>query len=461
MPMIPGKRLYDALPVWAQSAAVRLVGSRRFRHKYGRTFHEALGRLEGNERKSRDQLLAEQRVALLELARYAKRHVPYYRRLGLPDDPGAWPLLDKHAIGAQPEQFLSDAYRPSQLLTLKTSGTTGTPLTVRVSPEAHQVEMAFRWRHKAWGGAPFVSRGAYVSGHAVVPAAQMTPPFWRYDPVEQRLLCSSYHLTGRNLPLYLDALADYAPTFLHGYPSSLAILAGAMLREGRKDVRPTAVFTASETLLDSQRRDIEQAFETKVYNWYGNTELTCNIVECAAGRLHYRTDYGLLEILPDGAMIATGLHNRAMPLIRYRIGDVAWFQTGTCPCGCAFPLVERVEGRIEDYVRTPDGRSVGRLDHLFKDAVHVREAQLEQQRVEELIVRIVKADGFAEHEEAIIRTEARQRLGDAIQLRFEYVSAIPRTANGKFRFVVSSLSHASVQAGATREHGTPSEDRSC
>jgi phenylacetate-CoA ligase len=255
--------------------------------------------------------------------------------------------------------------------------------------------------------------------------------------------------------LYIEAIADFAPAFLHGYPSSLAVLARFMLKTGCSDVRPRAVFTASETLLDIQRMDIEQAFGTKVYNWYGNTELTCNIVECAAGRLHYRTDYGLLEVLPDGAMIATGLNNPAMPLIRYRIGDVAWFQEGTCPCGCEFPLIERVEGRIEDYIRTPDGRLVGRLDHLFKDATHVREAQLEQQRVEELIIRIVKADGFTEKEEAIIRHEARQRLGERIQIRFEYVSAIPRTTNGKFRFVVSGLSPASAQAVTARENGTP------
>ena len=342
----------------------------------------------------------------------------------------------------QPGEFLSEAFRGHALLALHTSGTTGTPLTVQVSPDDHQIEMAFRWRHKAWGGVPFLSKGAYVSGHAVVPAAQQEPPFWRHDPIEQRLFCSSYHLTDRNVPLYLDALADYAPAFLHGYPSSLAVLARVMMQCGRKDVRPKAVFTASETLLDFQCMDIEQAFGTKVYNWYGNTELTCNIVECAAGSLHYRTDYGLLEILPDGSMIATGLNNPAMPLIRYRIGDVAWFQEGTCPCGCAFPLIERVEGRIEDYVRTPDGRLVGRLDHLFKDAAHVREAQLEQQRLDELIIRIVKADGFTEKEEHIIRHEARQRLGDTIGIRFEYVAEISRTANGKFRFVVSNVSKA-------------------
>src|SRR5208282_4648414 len=100
--------------------------------------------------------------------------------------------------------------------------------------------------------------------------------------------------------------------------------------KGLTSVRPRAVFTASETLLDFQRAAIEQAFGTKVFNWYGNSEMTCNIVECARGRLHYRTDYGVLELLDDGTMLCTGLNNRAMPLIRYRVGDRATARQGTC-----------------------------------------------------------------------------------------------------------------------------------
>jgi phenylacetate-CoA ligase len=167
--------------------------------------------------------------------------------------------------------------------------------------------------------------------------------------------------------------------------------------------------------------------------------MTCNIVQCAAGSLHYRTDYGVLELLDDGTMICTGLNNLAMPLIRYRVGDVAVAREGACACGCAFPLIERIEGRIEDYVRTPDGRFVGRLDHLFKDVHHVREAQIVQTRLEEIVLRVVKADGFSAKDEQIILKEARMRLGNSIVIRFDFVDAIERTAAGKFRFILSQL----------------------
>jgi phenylacetate-CoA ligase len=423
------KNIYDALPVGVQTVAVNAASARGWRQKYGRAFHAALARLERNERQSRDQLLAEQRAALHALLRYAVAHVPAYRGRS-PDSLNDWPVLEKATVAAQPEKFLSDLYERRRLISAHTSGTTGTPLTLWMSEECYQTEMAFRWRHRAWGGTPFPSRGAYVAGHPVVPANQTRPPFWRVDRVEKRLLCSSYHLAPQNLAAYLDALRRYKPDFVHGYPSSLYLLAQA------GGCKTKAVFTASETLLDFQRSAIEAAFGVHALDWYGNTEMTTNITECPAGHLHERLDYGFLELLDDGSMVATGFNNRAMPLIRYRIGDRATAKPGVCPCGCPFPLIERVEGRAEDYIRTPDGRLVGRLDHLFKDVAHLREAQIVQRRLDEIVIRVVSDPGF---DEAVVRREARQRLGDAVAVRFEHVESIERTPAGKFRFIVSEL----------------------
>ena len=446
--MIRSKRLYDSLPVWMQGLAATVVGAGYFRQKYGRVFHEMLETLGRNEKKSRDELRRDQQQASKRLLAYAVQHVPYYREQKFsPETLGDWPILEKKTIAAAPEKFLSDEFSPGELRELHTSGTTGTPLVVRFSRDYHQMEMAFRWRHKAWAGVPFLSSSAYLSGHPVVPASQTRPPFWRVDRIEKRLLCSSYHLAPQNLPSYVEALTRFAPDLVHGYPSSLYVLAQYMTEKNVQSVRPRAVFTASETLLEFQRATIEAAFGTQVFNWYGNTEMTCNIVQCAAGHLHYRTDYGVLELLSDGAMICTGLNNRAMPLIRYRVGDRAVAAEGTCPCGVAFPLIGRVEGRIEDYVRTPDARMVGRLDHLFKDVQHVREAQVVQTRLDEIVLRIVRTDGYSPQDEQIVLKEARQRLGHAMQVRFEYVDAIERTAAGKFRFIVSHLPRESLEFG--------------
>jgi len=438
--MIPGKNLYDRAPVWMQTIAANLLSARNFHRKYGQQFHKSLARLERNEKRTLEEMMERQSRALRDLLAYAVRHVPYYReRQFSPDCLEEWPILDKQTVAASPQQFLSDQFYAQSLMSLHTSGTTGSPLNVRFTNAYHQIEMAFRWRHKAWAGVPFLSSCAYISGHPIVPVHQQKPPFWRFDRMEKRMLCSSYHLAPQHIPAYIEAIAGFSPDFVHGYPSSLYVLAQHMLASTGPKVRPKAVFSASETLLDFQRPVIEEAFAAPLFNWYGNSEMTCNIVQCAAGSLHYRMDYGFLELLPDGTMICTGLNNLAMPLIRYRVGDQAAMGGGTCPCGCAFPTMQRLEGRSEDYVRTPDGRFVGRLDHIFKDVHHVREAQIVQERLDEVILRIQRTDGFTPEEEQIILNEARQRLGRNVKIRFSYVDSIARSANGKFRFIVSRL----------------------
>ena len=429
--MIRGKKLYDSAPVWVQTLGANLVSFQNFRKKYGRVFREKLAFLEQTEKKPLSNLMEQQSRAIRELLAYAIEHVPFYREQRLsPDRIEDWPILDKKAVAAAPEKFLSDEFNPRSLMSLHTSGTTGTPLHVRFTESYHQTEMAFRWRHKAWAGVPFLSSSAYISGHPVVPIDQDHPPFWRIDRIEKRMLCSSYHLAPQHIPSYLEALASFSPDLVHGYPSSLYVVAKHMLAGAGPRVRPKAVFSASETVLDFQRSVIEEAFGARLFNWYGNTEMTCNIAQCAAGNLHYRMDYGFLEVLPDGTMICTGLNNLAMPLIRYRVGDRVLMGSGTCPCGCEFPIVQRIEGRIEDYVRTPDGRFVGRLDHVFKDVHHVREAQIVQEQIDEVILRVVPAEGYSAEEEQIALKEIRQRLGSGMKIRFDYVESIERTAGG-------------------------------
>ena len=392
---------------------------------------------------STDSTEESQHARVRETLQYARAHVPYYRdNGGSPADLSSWPVLDKATVAASPRSFQSEETRRERLLHFQSRGTTGTPLTVICDPQAYQTEMAFRWRHRAWAGIAFGSRAAYVAGHQVIPAGRRRPPFWVFDRCENRMLFSSYHIGELTLPHYLRALERFNPDLLHGYPSSLFLLANAALRT-KSFIRPRAIITASETLLEHQRAAIERAFGTKVYNWYGQTELTCNIVECREGRLHTRPDYGVLEVLSDGTMVATGLNNMAMPLIRYRTGDRARLGEGCCSCGCRFPLVEAIEGRSEDYIVTPEGFAVGRLDHIFKGVRGVLEAQVVQPNLNTIVLRIVRGEEYARGAEEHIRSEARGRLGELMSIRFEYVPVIERAPGGKFRFIVSHLAGSS------------------
>jgi phenylacetate-CoA ligase len=262
-------------------------------------------------------------------------------------------------------------------------------------------------------------------------------------------------MSERNLGYYIKKLEEYGPIMIGGYPSSLYLLALANKKYGASKIDVDAVYTASETLFDHQRKAIEESFSCKVFNWYGNTELCGNIVECEEGELHVKYEHSRIEFLREdntpcrpgetGRMVCTGFGNRAFPMIRYEVGDVATVaKSQKSRCGRGGLLIERVEGRKEDYILTGDDKLVGRLDHIFKDSVNVKEAQIIQNAKGKIIFLIVRNNVYSKNDENQILEEARLRLGREMSISFNYVDSIPRTLNGKYQFIVSSLNLSHV-----------------
>ena len=365
----------------------------------------------------------------------------------------AAPILSKTELRERIASYYArDASAHGKTLIRHTSGTTGTPLDLLTLVQAVERENAFAWQHRSWHGCPRGVRTATLAGHPVAPAEQDRPPFWVRNYAEQQLIFSSYHMAPRHLPAYASALARFEPELIHGYPSSIALVASAVLDAGL-EIRPRAVITASETLLPYQREVIRAAFGTPPRVWYGNTELAGNIVECPEGRLHVREEHSYLEFLDEAGgsvpagqparLIATAFGNRAMFLIRYDTADVAVPSAEvTCPCGRGGRLVERVVGRVEDFVIDAAGRLVGRLDHLFKDATGIREAQLVQTEPGALVVRVVPEGEPTAALEAPIRDEAALRLAPGTRITFEYVAALEKNPSGKTPFVISRCREA-------------------
>ena len=102
-------------------------------------------------------------------------------------------------------------------------------------------------------------------------------------------------------------------------------------------------------------------------------------------------------------------------------------------------MVAAIDGRIEGYVLTPDGRRLGRLDVLFKDTQSIREIQFVQEKIESVTLKIAKRSEYTLEDEKTLIRNTRKYLGDVISINVEYVDMIPRESNGKFRQVVSSV----------------------
>jgi len=141
------------------------------------------------------------------------------------------------------------------------------------------------------------------------------------------------------------------------------------------------------------------------------------------------------------AVIGNGAEATCLPLIRYRCGDfVRPAAAGQrCACGRSFPLIEQVIGRRDDSIKLSDGRSIGRLDHLFKGVEGILEAQIRQDRLDALTMLVVPSATFNDCTREVLQSNVRHRMGDGIGLEIRLVDAIPRTGNGKFKGVVCNV----------------------
>ena len=169
---------------------------------------------------------------------------------------------------------------------------TGFALVFPISRTAFQIEYAFRAMHYKWGGVDYRNRDkvAMCSGHPVTLPSRLKPPFWSFDLANNHMYFSSYHMSNDTLRYYIQKLEEFDPLLLHGYPSSIYLLALAYKKYGKGGMALKAVYTSSETLLDFQRKAIEEAFQVRVFDWYGTSEMSANIVECECGELHLKAE---------------------------------------------------------------------------------------------------------------------------------------------------------------------------
>ncbi|HEX7001319.1 MAG TPA: AMP-binding protein [Trueperaceae bacterium] len=394
---------------------------------------------------------------LAEQLSTAARSVPYYRDWwsGQAGDAGAaelasWPFLPKQTVRERAADFRRDDLDVKKLYKLTTSGTTGTPLTIwrsRATMRAWYALSDARWRR--WYGVSRHDNWALMAGQEVVPTTQDRPPFWVWNTAAKQLYMSTVHLKRENAVHYLEALRAHEVRFIDGYPSMVATLARFAVEEGLDAPRLQVVVTHAETLTQQQRDLISQAFGCPVRNTYGMGETVVAASECEHGAMHIWPEVGYVEVYQDladapaapgttGRLVATGLLNKEMPLIRYEVGDrgaVDWtFER--CACGRTLPRLTALEGRTVDNLVTADGRRVFATPGAFFAGMPIVQAQVIQEAVGRVRIRLIPAPGFEASHAETIQQRVRRRLGD-ISVEVERVSDLPRGPNGKLKGVVN------------------------
>ena len=455
-------KIYQKTPYFLGNIFGIFGGLRKYiEEKHYSEFKSRLSQLLKSQWFSLEELKAMQFQKLRLLIHYAYNNVLYYQKkfdeIGLrPDDIEDFddikkiPILNKDDIKKSYNDFIARNVDKANVIQQSTSGTTGSPFTITMDKSTLIWEKVWIQRHRIWGGYDHSDWRGSLGGHKIVPVMQKMPPFWRYNLIGRQILFSTYHMTPENLCHYVEKMRKSKITIIDGYPSTIYIFAKYL--ESRDIHLPMkAVFTGAEPLYDYQRSVIEDRLCCKIFDHYGLTEKVVSAGECEQhdGR-HVTMEGTLVEIIPVshesnkdnyGEIIGTSLVNYAMPLIRYKTGDMSSFIDGECKCGRKLLRIKPVETKMEDIITTPDGKfiSASNLTFPFKPLSSIDEAQIVQEDLYNIRVRIIKGESYKDQDTEKLLSGLRSIFGKSLTVNIEFTDKIERTRTGKFRFVVSKV----------------------
>ncbi|PVY78305.1 phenylacetate-CoA ligase [Tamilnaduibacter salinus] len=445
------EKIYLSSPVWLQNLLVSVYGVMEHRRRYAGLFDETCNTLEKTEFLKQHELQKFVDSRLFETLERALTEVPHYRRLTVKKPVLTdFPVLDRSTVANNPEDFVSDAYNKSKLLTIFTGGSTGTPLKIYISKSVRQQTYAFWSRFYRTMDFRIGEKKASFVGRKVQDPDNNHPPFWRYNVIDRQLVFSSFHLTEENLPSYIKKLNQFKPKLIEGYPLSILRLA-EYIRDNRVALsfKPVGLSTSSENFTSEQRKTMENAFDCGVFDQYGSAESVVFAGECEHGTMHIAPEYGVVEVLTksgeiksegEGEFIVTTLLNHVMPLIRYRIGDLGKLGYKSCPCGRETAVIEELHGKVGATIVTEGRRvSAAAIAIAFEYIENIKKAQIVQNEPEKAIVKLVTKRDFTASDEDFMLWELQKMLGEKIQISVEYVKDIPPSENGKYNMVVQNF----------------------
>ncbi len=416
---------------------------------------------------SRDELIEFQDKKLRKLIAHAYTNVTHYRELfhraGLkPEeiqsvkDLRLIPVTSKDDLRMRPfAEVLAKDANPCKLVSLKTSGSSGKPFTVRRSQfEEHLLNM-FRIRARAQIGVRIFDRIAQVIEPPLGGRKQGLPGRLRQALGFYR----NYQVNGlQGSEKIIRELEDLKPDVIIGYPSSLGLAAFFIAGTPVPGIRPRLIITGGEVLHPGMRGCIEKAFCAPVFDMYGAHEFNLLAWECPNKEIyHVCDDNVILEILRDGnpvavgetgEVVATALHSYIMPFIRYQTGDIATKGPDTCRCGQPFSTLAGIQGRTVDYFRLSGNRHVHPYEITGPLIDHEGDWVFQHQLIEEseqrIILKIAPLRKPQKEKLERLKRLGEERLGPGVEFTIELVEGFKQEPGKKFHPYICLLNRNPV-----------------
>jgi phenylacetate-CoA ligase len=418
----------------------------------------------------RSQFLSAEEIRQLQwqrlrtLLEHAYNRCPFYRerfeRAGMEpgdlsglDDLRVLPVLEKRDIQEQGERMVARDWPRGDLIRNQTGGSTGAPVSFYLSRARKCSRAAATLRHNRWAGWEVGDRAAVIWGAPRDRPADTWRARLRAVLLREPLWLDTANLTEESLVKFHEALASWQPRIIQAYARSAVLFARYLRACNLIPHRPRAIITSAEVLEEDERRLLEDVFDCPVFNRYGCREVSVVASECPAhSGLHIMAEGLYVEIETPrgpaaegemGAILVTDLLNYAMPLVRYRIGDLGAWAKGTCPCGRGLPRLERVAGRVTDFLVGCDGRLVSGVylaTYVVAQRPSLGQVQIHQRRAGAVTYRIKPGRDFhGPRDLEYLQATTRQFLGQEAAIDSEVVEDLPAEPSGKFLFSRSTV----------------------
>lgn len=367
------------------------------------------------------------------------------------DDLQKLPVLSKRDVLENEKALISSSCR-EKLYTRKTGGSTGMTLHFIKEAKALALNDAVMWRCYKWYDIDIGDKQVRFWGVPVTSGLR-----WKEqlkDFILNRIRISAFDISESSCLEYYKKIKRFKPAYFYGYTTAIYGFCLFMKKAGISlhELNLKAVICTAEKMYPHHLDLFKEVFNCPVVDEYGSSETGIISFQCKNGNMHLMSDHLCIEFLDEdsnhvkagetGRIVVTDLASYAMPLIRYDIGDMGKASDEKCSCGINLPLMEIIEGRKEDFIRTKEGKLVhaAYLCYTLKDDA-VNEFKMYQKDINTIFVQIVKSPMFSADTEKKLEDKLRTALGKSIAISFEYLDRIPRETSGKLRYFVSQINN--------------------
>ena len=425
---------------------------------------EKLKWLESTQWWSREQIEQFQLRKLKEILKCALSKIPYYQQTLKPytdliqnlqsvAELNSLPFLTKQQI-RENFNLLQNPQFKGRIKTESTSGSTGDPMQFVHDRNGGAFARAISYREHKWYDLNVGDREARFYGLPMDFNAKFKEKLKDFFMNRKRFCV--FDLSEDSLHRYYQIINSYQPIYIYGYTSAVFEFINFMKNHNLKFKRDfiKAIIVTSEVLVPEQRMIMESYLNVPVINEYGCSEVGIIAAECPYHGLHISAENIVVEIIKNGSsakpgefgeVVITGLNNFAMPLIRYKVGDIAIISDKSCSCGRALPLLENIEGRVNNMVVTPEGKiSSGLIFYyisrsLIENNGGVKKFKVIQDKLDRIIFQIVKDNNFKQENLQALVKKTHEHLSPKIHVDFEFFSELPHKTEGKIIHFISKL----------------------